>query len=107
MDSTPAPLAISIAQVSASDQQSAEQATNSKSETEEPFSLSNTFVALMGLTIAIATIGVPFAAVLTDKPLGGEGKAPTASSSLYESKPSISIPIARASESRRRDSGWE
>ena len=107
MDSTAAPATISTAQISASVQPSVEQVTTSESDTEEPFSLSNTFVALMGLTIAIATIGVPFAAVLIDKPLGGEGKASTASSSLYEFKPSISISIARASESRSRDSGWK
>ena len=47
-------------------------------EQEDPFSLGPPSIALLGLTIAIATVGVPLAAVLTDRPLRRDLIVPTA-----------------------------
>ena len=55
---------------------------------EEPLCWDGPSISLLGLVIAIATIGIPFGAVLTDRPLGGLIKVPTA----YESDGSKSTP---------------
>ena len=47
-------------------------------ESEEPYSLNATSVALLGLFIAIATIGIPLAAVFTDRPLESSNLVSTA-----------------------------
>ena len=44
------------------------------SEPEEPFSWSKTSIAFLGLTIAIATIATPIAAVLWDSPFDGSSE---------------------------------
>ena len=45
---------------------------------EDPFSLSGTSIALFGLAMAIAVVGVPLVAVLTERPPGRESIDPTA-----------------------------
>ena len=40
-----------------------------ETEDEDPFSLSGSSSVLLGLAIAIATLCIPFAVVLTDRPL--------------------------------------
>ena len=67
---------------------------------EDPFSLSGTSIALFGLAMAIAVIGVPLVAVVTERPLGRETLVPTAFQS-DGSKPSIPISLTRFGESRR------
>ncbi len=66
---------------------------------EEPFSLSGPSIALLGLTIAIATVGTPLAAVLVDRPLGGRRMVPTAME-RDGSKPSVPISLIRAGKPR-------
>ena len=58
---------------------------------EDPFSLSAPSIALLGLTIAIATVGVPLAAVLTDRSAGRESMVPTA---LEKDGSKLSTPIS-------------
>ena len=70
---------------------------------EEPFSLSSTSVALLGMTIAIATLGIPMAAVLTEQPLRRDSIVPT-DLELDGSKPSASVTFTRAGKSGSRDS---
>ncbi|KGG25537.1 hypothetical protein EV14_2198 [Prochlorococcus sp. MIT 0703] len=48
-------------------------------------------IALLGLTIAIATVGVPLAAVLTDRSAGRESMVPTA---LEKDGSQLSTPIS-------------
>jgi len=60
-------------------------------ESEEPFSLSVPSIALLGLTIAIATVGVPLAAVLTDRSANRESMIPTA---LEQDGSKFSSPIS-------------
>ena len=47
-------------------------------EEEDPYSLSGPSIALFGLAIAVFSIAVPLAAVLTERPLDRETKLPTA-----------------------------
>ena len=69
-------------------------------EEEDPFSLSGTSISLFGLAIAIAVVGVPLIAVLTERPLGRESLAPSALQS-DGSKPSLSLSLKRIGQSRR------
>ena len=55
---------------------------------EEPFSLSGSSIALFGLAMAFAVVGVPLIAVLTERPLGGRTLVPNA----LRSNGSISSP---------------
>ncbi len=71
-------------------------------EEEYSLSLSGPRIALMGLTIAIATIGIPLAAVLTDRPLGGATMVPTSLDS-YGSNPSHPLSFSRIGQSDSRD----
>lgn len=64
---------------------------------EDPFSLNGPTISLLGITIAIATIGIPLAAVLTERQTGRESMVPTALKS-DGSQPSSSISFTRASE---------
>ena len=86
--------------------QSSDKEESSGIEQEDPFSLSGPSIALVGLTIAIATIGVPLAVVLTDRPMGGENMVPTALES-DGSKSSLPISVTRVSKSGRRDTSWQ
>ena len=61
---------------------------------EDPFGLSGPSIALLGLVIAFATIGVPLAVVLTERPLGRESVVPTALEP-DGSKPSLPISLTR------------
>jgi len=76
------------------------------SEPEEPFSLSVPSIALLGLTIAIATVGVPLAAVLTDRSANRESMIPTA---LEQDGSKFSSPISltRGGQLGGGDPGWE
>tara|TARA_Y100001968_G_scaffold160824_1_gene147110 strand:+ start:740 stop:1015 length:276 start_codon:yes stop_codon:yes gene_type:complete len=47
-------------------------------EEEDPYSLGSTSTTLIGLIIAIATIGIPLVAVITERPLERESLVPTA-----------------------------
>ena len=67
---------------------------------EDPFSLSGTSIALLGLAIAIAVVGVPLLAVVTDRPAGRESLVPTTFKSDGP-KPSSSLPFTRLGESSR------
>ena len=67
---------------------------------EDPFSLSGTSIALFGLAIAIAVVGVPLLAVVTDRPAGRESLVPTTFKS-DGSKSSSSLPFTRIGKSSR------
>ena len=68
------------------------QATGEGNEEEDPFSLSGTSIALLGLTIAVAVVGVPLFAVVTDRPVGRESLVPTTfKSDGSKSSPPISL----------------
>ncbi len=65
---------------------------------EEPFSLNGPYIALFGIVIAIATVAVPLAAVLTERPLKRESLIPTSLES-DGSKPPLPISLTRFSQS--------
>ena len=67
---------------------------------EDPYSLSGTSIALFGLAMAMAVVGVPLVAVLTERPPGRESLVPTALQS-DGSKSSLSISIPRSGQSNR------
>ena len=67
---------------------------------EDPFSLSGTSIALFGLAMAIAVVGVPILAVITERPLGRESFVPTAFQSDGP-KPSLPISFTRSGKSHR------
>ena len=66
---------------------------------EDPFSLSGTSISLFGFTMAIFVVGIPFVAVLTERPLGSENPAPTVLQS-DGSKSSPPISLTRLGKSR-------
>ena len=69
---------------------------------EDPFSLSGTSIALLGLAIAIAVVGVPLLAVVTDRPAGRESLVPTPTTFKSDGpKPSSSFSFTRLGESSR------
>jgi len=60
---------------------------------EDPYSLSGTSISLFGLAMAIAVVGVPLVAVLTERPPGRESIDPTALQSDGSKSPlSFSLP---------------
>ena len=67
---------------------------------EDPYSLSGTSISLFGLAMAIAVVGVPLVAVLTERPPVRESLVPTAMQS-DGSKSSLSISLPRTSQSNR------
>ena len=73
---------------------------------EDPFGLSAPSIGLMGLTIAIATVGVPLEAVLRDLSAGRESMVPTA---LEKDGSKLSTPISftRVGQPVGGDSGWK
>ena len=62
---------------------------------EDPYSLSAPSIALLGVTIAIATIGIPIVAVLTARPFPPDTPIPATLES-NGSKPSLPVSIARS-----------
>ena len=72
---------------------------------EDPFTFNGTSIALLGMIIAIATVGVPLLAVLSFRPFGGERIVPTAMES-NGSKPSVPISFTRGGQSGGGDSRW-
>ena len=64
---------------------------------EDPYSLNAPSVALLGVTIAIAAIGIPIAAVLTARPSPPDSSMPATLES-NGSKTSLPISIARFSK---------
>ena len=72
-------------------------------EQEEPYSLSNPSIAILGLAIAIATVAAPLGAVLNDRPLRGSPMVPAALES-DGSKTATPISFPGPGESCRRDS---
>ncbi len=73
---------------------------------EDPLSLSGPYVAMSGLAIAIAAIWVPFAAVLTERPLEKERIVPT-DLEIDGPKTAPSLSITRVGESSSGDTGWK
>ena len=67
-------------------------------EQEDPYSFNGPFIAVLGLTIAVATIAVPLGAVLNDSSFRGSHLAPAALES-DGSKPSLPISITRIGKS--------
>ncbi len=63
--------------------------------------------ALFGVIIAIATIGVPFTVVLTDRSLEGDGALLPTVSEINGSKPSPTFSFPRIGESSSGNSSWE
>ena len=72
-------------------------------EKEEPFALIGPSNAFIGLVIAIATVGAPLLAVLTERPMGRESVHPTALESDGSKAPSP-VSLTRIGQSRRGDS---
>ena len=72
-------------------------------EDEEPFSLSSSSAVLLGVAIALATVGIPLVAVLTERSIERESMVPTALES-DGSKTSLPISFARFSQPSGRDS---
>ena len=76
------------------------QAVREGVDEEDPFSLSGTSIAVLGLAIAIAVVGIPLLAIVTDRPIGRESLAPTTFKS-DGSKSSSSLPFTRFGKSSR------
>ena len=76
---------------------SSDQIDPSEPDPEEPLSFSGPSIALLGLVIAMATVGVPLAAVMTERPVGVPRIVPAASD---KSRKGGAMPIAfvRASQ---------
>ena len=70
---------------------------------EEPYSLNGSFIALLGSTIAFATLGVPLIAIVSESPLEQETILPI-THEIDGSKPTRPISLTRASKSSSRDS---
>ncbi len=90
MDPEPARASTSITSAEATPKAS-RQSELSDRESEDPFSLCGPTIALSGLIIAVISVGIPFAAVLTDRPSGGPSFVPTA---LEGDGPSNTSPIS-------------
>ena len=107
MDPGPVSSSSSSNQVGFSCQQSDLEA-NAKREVvlEYPLGVGGPYVALLGLTIAMSTIVVPLAAVLTEQPLDSESIVPTALE-INGSKPSLPFSLPRLGESSSRDTSRE
>ena len=92
---------------SASSKGAMKNSSSSDQNDEEPYSLSGPSIVLIGTTIAIATLGVPLVAIITDKPLGKESTVHPTAIQIDESKPTLPISLTRAGESSSRDSSRE
>ena len=79
--------------------------SSSTSESEDPFSPGPYVTALIGLIIALSSVGAPLAAVITDRSSGWSGLAPTALQ-RDGSPPTTSFSLTRAGQSSGGDSGW-
>ncbi|WP_320667301.1 hypothetical protein [Prochlorococcus sp. MIT 1307] len=66
---------------------------------EDPYTLSGTSIPLFGLTMAIAVVGVPLVAVLTERPSSREIFVPTAVESDGSKLP-LTLSLPRLGESR-------
>ncbi len=88
----------SSASSSSSHLEASEHEDQQGSEPEEPFSWDGPSISLLGLLIAIATIGIPFGVVLADRPLGGLITVPTVSKS-DGSQSTSAISFTRTSKS--------
>ncbi len=72
------------------------------SDDDDPFSLSGPYIALLGLIIALATVGVPLTAVFTERPKERINIVPTALET-DGSQSSISISLTRTGKSDSRN----
>ena len=79
--------------------------SSSTSESEEPFSPGPPVTALIGLIIALSSVGAPLAAVITDRSSGWSGLTPTALQ-RDGSPPPPTFSLTRAGEPVGGDSGW-
>ncbi len=74
-------------------QRSFQYGTKKEVNEEEPFNLNSTSIGLLGSAIAIALVGVPLIAVLTERPIEGERHVPNAlKSNGSKLSPPISLP---------------
>ena len=96
MDPEPAPVSQPPSQAEGSTPFSHEGDSQGAPE-EDPFSLSGPSIALLGITIAIAAVGIPLVAVLTERPIRPESMVPTALES-DGSKSSLPISLTRFGE---------
>ncbi len=64
---------------------------------EEPYSIGSTSIVLIGIAIAIASIGIPLVAVITEKPLMNKEIFPNGLEH-YGSKPTVPISLSRPSQ---------
>ena len=99
MDPEPAAIPRSSTQVDVSSR-SSHQVANKGIDDDDPYTLSGTSIALFGLTMAMAVVGVPLVAVLTERPLERKSLVPTAITS-DGSKSSLALPFSRLGQSRR------
>ena len=76
MDSEPVSTSKSLNKVDSSSRISRQSETQVPEE-EDPYSFGRTSSALLGLIIAIGTIGIPLVAVITERPLERESVIPT------------------------------
>ena len=87
----------------------AELAENEDSELiseDESIAFNGPSIILIGLTIAIASLGLPITAVLTERPSTRESVAPTALKN-NGSQSSLPFPFTRIGESSSRDTSWK
>tara|TARA_Y100001968_G_C19214300_1_gene646357 strand:- start:338 stop:640 length:303 start_codon:yes stop_codon:yes gene_type:complete len=68
MDSDPPPLVRELSEDSFYHSRIDKETNDQIDREEDPYSLSGPTIALIGLAIAIATLGIPLAAVFTDRP---------------------------------------
>ena len=78
---------------------SSKQAVRDAIEEEDSFSLSGTSIALFGLVMAFAVVGLPLLVVITDRPMRRESLFPNTFES-DGSKPSPPISLTRFGKSR-------
>ena len=79
--------------------------SSSTSESEEPFSPGPPVTALIGLIIALSSVGAPLAAVITDRSSGWSGVTPTALQRDGSPTPAA-FSLTRAGEPLGGDPGW-
>ncbi|AII47227.1 hypothetical protein KR49_12585 [Synechococcus sp. KORDI-49] len=79
--------------------------SSSSSESEDPFSPGPPVTALIGLIIALSSVGAPLAAVITDRSSGWSGLTPTAQQ-RDGSPPPPPFSLTRAGQSAGGDPGW-
>jgi len=96
MDIEPVAVSKSSSEALTTSQSSGEE-ENSGVEQEDPYSFHGPSIAVLGLTIAVATIAVPLGAVLNDSSFRGSRLAPAALESDGP-KPSLPISLTRISK---------